>query len=397
MIYLDWAATTPIREEVLEAMVAFEREAWANPSSTHAPGRRARARLEAARRAVHDWLGLPGGRLVFTSGGTEADNLAVFGLAAAAEARGAPRRAVTSAVEHRAVLDAFLRLERRGWEVEFLGPDARGVVPPEAVEAALERPAAFLSLMWANNETGAIQPVAEAARLAHARGLPVHADAVQAAPLLRLGPGAEGHDSRHTGEGPDLVAVSAHKLGGPKGVGALWLRDGLEVEPLLAGGGQEWELRPGTENAAGIVGFGRAAELAAREAPGEWERLRRLGERFLAELRARWPGVLLNGPEEAAPRPGARLPSIVNLAFPGLRAESLLIRLDLAGVAASAGAACSAGSLEPSHVVAAMGRAELAASSLRFSFGRLSREEEVVRAAEIVAREAEALAAGGRR
>ncbi|MDI3297750.1 MAG: cysteine desulfurase family protein [Bacillota bacterium] len=387
MIYLDWAATTPIREEVLEAMVAFEREAWANPSSTHAAGRQARSRLEAARRAVRRWLGAETGRIVFTSGGTEADNLAVFGLAAAAEARGRPRRAVTSAIEHRAVLDAFRELERRGWEVTYLPGDGRGLVPPESLEAALEAEPgpAFLSLMWANNETGALQPVVEAARLAHRRGIPVHSDAVQAAPLLELGLDALGPD------GPDLVAVSAHKLGGPKGVGALWIRDGLELSPLLFGGGQEAELRPGTENAAGIVGFGRAAELAAREAGAEWERLRRVAGRFLGEVRRRLPDAVLNGPEEVGRRAGARLPSIVNLGFPGVRAESLLIRLDLAGVEASAGAACSAGSLEPSHVIAAMGRPELAGASLRFSFGRLSDEEEAAEAAAIVAREAGAL------
>jgi cysteine desulfurase len=362
--YLDYAATTPPRAEVLEAMARVEGELWANPSSAHADGRRARAAVEWARgELARVWGGEPF-EWVFTSGGTEANNLALRGAAAVGRARGA-RHVVVSAVEHASVLDAARALAREGYEVAFVDPDPDGRVPAERMASALRPDTAVCSLMLGNNEVGALQPVREVAALCRARGVLVHCDAVAVAGRLPF----------RVGElGVDLLTVSAHKLYGPKGVGALYVREGLELEPLLYGGGQERRWRPGTEPVAAIVGFAVAARRAAEEVEEEAVRLAALGAELRQAVLGLGVGAVATGPAD----PQQRVPGLESFVFPGLDGEALLVRLDLEGIRVSRGAACSSGSVEPSHVLRAMGwPPEIAATALRVSLGRPSRREDV--------------------
>lgn len=354
-VYADHAATSPLRPEALEAMLAVYRDDWANASSVHSPGRRARARVERARAQVAALLGCPPERLIFTSGGTEANNLALLGAAAATQAR---PQVVVSAVEHHSVLDAAAFLARSGRKVTQVPPAADGRVAPAEFAAALGPETAVAALMLANNEVGAIQPVAAVAKRAAAVGAPLLVDAVAAAGRLPV----------RVGElGADFLTVSAHKLGGPQGVGALYLRPGRELLPLQHGGGQERRWRPGTENVAGIAAFGVAAELAACELAETATRLARLGGALEAAILGAGCGAVRTGPAD----PAARVPGLVSLAFPDLDGDALLVALDLEGVAAGAGAACTSGSLQPSHVLRAMGLPPAACRApLRLSLGR---------------------------
>jgi cysteine desulfurase len=359
-IYLDNAATTTVRPEVVEAMVPLLGAGY-NPSSLHAEGRAARAAVDAARETVARVLGASPREIVFTGGGSEADVLAIVG---AARARGDRRgHIVTTAVEHHAVLHAVEVLEREGWRVTRLPVDEHGLVDPEAFAAALTPETALASVMLANNEIGVIQPVARLAAIARERGVPFHTDAVQGAGWLPL---------RVDELGVDLLSLSAHKFHGPKGVGALYVRRGTALEPLIVGGGQEHGLRAGTENVAGIAGFATALALAEAERPATAPRVAALRDRLQAGIVAAVPDVLVNG--AGAPR----LPGNLSVAFADAPSDALLIRLDLDGIAASAGSACAAGSLEPSHVVAALGVAEPYRNGVvRFSLGRATTAAEV--------------------
>ena len=362
-VYLDHAATTPVDERVLEAMLPFLREEFGNPSSVHRLGQRARRALEEARERLAAAVGARPRDVVFTSGATEADNQALFGVMGSR-----PGGLVVGATEHPAVLTAAKRLAEAGRDVLFLAPRPDGALALEALAAALAEQAtrggtALVALMLVNNETGVLTDAAAVAELAHAHGALYLCDAVQ-------GLGVEPVSLAATGA--DLLTLSAHKVNGPKGVGALVLREGLELPPLLAGGEQERGHRPGTHNLAAIAGFGVAAELAVAAQPAERERLARLQARFEAEA-SRLPGVSVNG--AGAPRSVKHS----NLRIEGADGETLLMLLDEAGVYASAGSACSAGSLDPSHVLLAMGLSRAQAkASLRFSFGRTTSESEAI-------------------
>ncbi|NLG09283.1 MAG: cysteine desulfurase [Deinococcales bacterium] len=362
-VYLDHAATTPVDERVLEAMLPFLREEFGNPSSVHRLGQRARRALEEARERLAAAVGARPRDVVFTSGATEADNQALFGVMGSR-----PGGLVVGATEHPAVLTAAKRLAEAGRDVLFLAPRPDGALALEALAAALAEQAtrggtALVALMLVNNETGVLTDAAAVAELAHAHGALYLCDAVQ-------GLGVEPVSLAATGA--DLLTLSAHKVNGPKGVGALVLREGLELPPLLAGGEQERGHRPGTHNLAAIAGFGVAAELAVAAQPAERERLARLQARFEAEA-SRLPGVSVNG--AGAPRSVKHS----NLRIEGADGETLLMLLDEAGVYASAGSACSAGSLDPSHVLLAMGLSRAQAkASLRFSFGRTTSEAEAI-------------------
>ena len=374
---MDYAATTPLDPDVLEAMLPWLREGYGNPSSPYAAARLTRAAVDDARVQVAEALDVKPGEEYFTSGGTEALNLAVKGAAFAARKRGRGAHVVVSAVEHQAVLASAAFLERQGFGVTRVPVDEYGVVHPVAVAEALRPDTALVAVMHANNEIGTIQPVEEIARITRARGVPLLVDAVQTAGLLEVRP---------DDIGCDLLALSAHKLYGPKGVGVLYVRTGTKLEPLLHGGGQERGLRAGTENVAGIVGLAAALKKALDHRPGEAARLAGLRDALIDGIRRRVPGAVLNG------HPVRRLPNNVHFSFPGVDGESLLLNLDLAGVAASAGSACTSGSLEPSHVLTAVGLPkELAASGLRLTVGRHTTEEDVAAVVDIVAETIEKL------
>jgi cysteine desulfurase len=331
----------------------------------HAEGRAARAALDAARRTIAGLFRARAREIVFTGGGSEATSLGIIGAARAARRAGRGAHVVTVATEHRAVLAAVEALRDDGFETTVLGVDAAGRLDPAAFVAALRPDTVLASVMLANNEIGTLQPVAELTRAAHARGVIVHTDAIQA-------PGRVALDVAELGV--DLLSLSAHKCYGPAGVGALYVREGTPLEPLVAGGPQEAGARAGTENVAGIAGFARAFELAAAELAREGPRLTALRDRFEAGIRAAIPGTRVNG---AAAN---RLPGLSSIAFDGTEANALLVAFDLAGVAVSAGSACAAGAGEPSHVIAALGGPDpTVAGTIRFSAGRLTSEEDVER------------------
>ncbi len=362
-IYLDHNASSPVRPEVAEAMAHALRDLGANPSSAHRDGQRVRAALEHAREQAAALVGAKPEALVFVSGGTEGDHLAIVGSAWAQRERS--KRVAFAAIEHHAVHGAADVLESLGWEHSVLPCEPSGITRPDAVN---ELPAgvSVLSLMLANNETGVMQPVAALAARARARGMRVHCDAVQGTGKVPVD-----FDSL----GVDYLVFSAHKFGGPKGAGALVVRKGAPLEPLFRGSAQEHGLRGGTENVPGIVGLGVAAELAARELPDESARLLALRKSFEAELRLAVPDLVVHG--ENAPR----LPNTVNVSFPGARADHMLLALDARGLAASAGAACASGGVEPSPVLTAMGvPRELAICALRFSLGRTTRADDLAAA-----------------
>lgn len=366
-IYLDYAATTPVDPRVAAAMAPYLTERFGNASSVHSFGQEAREAVERARAQIAAALGAAPDEVVFTSGATEADNFALFGAAEARRERG--RHVVVSAVEHHAVLEPAHVLAARGFEVTVLPVDGAGRVDPDAVRRALRPDTILVSVMHANNEIGTIQPVAEIGRLTRERGVCFHCDAAQTFGLLPTDVDALG---------VDLLALSAHKRYGPKGVGALYIRRGTPLERFLHGGSQERNRRAGTLNVPAIVGFGEAVRIALAEREAEVARLRRLRDRLVAGLLA-LDGARLNG------HPTERLPGNVNVSFRGADSESLLLALDLQGIAASSGSACTAGSLEPSHVLRAIGLPpEEAAGTLRFSLGRWTTEAEVDRVLEVM-------------
>ncbi len=372
-IDLDANATTPVLPEVLDAMQPFWIQRHGNPSSAHQAGQRTRAAVEHARNAVASLLHCTAKEIVFTSGGTESDNFALFGVLQPFLQRREPAHLITTRIEHHAVLFAAESLERRGIEVTYLAPDRNGVLSAADVEAALRPHTKLISVMLANNETGAIQPVGKIARIAKAHGALIHTDAVQAAAKLPL-------DLSGEFKNVDLLSISGHKMYAPQGTGALFVRKGIELTPLFYGGPHERQRRAGTENVPAIVGFGRAAELAQEwltsNAPQELAALRdRLEQGLLAAI----PGAQINS--AAAPR----VPNTTNIRVDGIDAEALLIALDLQGIASSFGAACMSGATEPSHVLLAMGLTPAEArASLRLSLSRLTTGEEIERALEII-------------
>lgn len=370
-IYLDHAATTPIAPEVRETVTQAMEECWGNPSSLHLFGRKARDLLDEARVTVARTLGCLDAEVFFTSSGTESDNMAIFGAARVAPPH--KRHIVTTATEHHAVLHACQRLQQEGWEVTYLPVDRYGMVDPDDVRRALREDTWLVSVMHANNEIGTLQPVRDIASICRERGVWLHCDAVQTFGLIAV----------NVEElGVDMLSVSAHKLYGPKGVGALYLRGGVKIAPLLVGGAQEREMRAGTENVPAIAGFAKAVELSQSHYASAHQHIRQLRERLQACLQQRIPDLQVNG------HPQQCHPGILSVTFEGVSAESLLIALDRRGIAASAGAACSAGSIEPSHVLLALGMSEQQAmSTIRLSLGRGNTPEEIDFAAEVIAEE----------
>jgi len=368
-VYLDHNATTPLDPEVLAAMTPFLAEGFGNPSSLHVWGREARQALERARATIARALGSADkDTVVFTSGGTEADNLALVGVAASQEKRG--RHVILSSVEHHAVLNAAAHLGRQGFEVTRLSVDSQGLLDPDDVRRVIRPDTVLVSLMYGNNETGVLFPIASVGRICRERGVTFHTDAVQSFGKLPL-------DVEMLCV--DLLSLSGHKTHGPKGIGALFIRRGTRMQPLLHGGAQERSRRAGTENVAAAVGLARATELSLQDQAGESRRMADLRDRLEGGVMAALPGVLRNG------HPTERLPHTTNLAFAGVEAESLILALDLAGIGASSGAACSSGSLEPSHVLAAMGLPrERVLSSVRFSLGRTTTREEIEHVLEVL-------------
>ncbi|MCP4663976.1 MAG: cysteine desulfurase, partial [bacterium] len=361
-VYLDHNATAPVDPEVLDAMLPYLTEMGGNPSSIHRRGNEARIAVEAARRRIAQALNSTARRVVFTGSGSEADNLAIKGVALARRDDG--RHIVTTCVEHPAVLATCRALEQEGFAVTYLEVDHRGLVAAEALAAALRPDTILVSVMLANNEVGTVQPVAELARVARARGVLFHTDAVQGLGKVPL-------DVEELGV--DLLAISAHKVHGPKGVGALYVRKGVELEPLVHGGGQEHRLRSGTENVPGIVGFGKACELAQRRlGHGEMDRVAALRDQLEAAVRELVPEAKRNG------HPQRCLPNTLNMTLPGIRGESLVLLLDRRGLYFSSGSACKAGNPEPSHALTAMGLSvEDAHCAVRFSLGRANTGEDV--------------------
>ena len=366
-VYFDYNATTPVAPEAVEAVVRVSRDIFGNASSVHHFGQQAKAVLDEARSAAAALVGGDPSEIVFTSGGTEADNFALRGAAEALEPTGR-RHLVTSAIEHEAVLNTLKALARRGWETTLVPVDQTGVVSPERLAEVVSDRTALVSVMHANNEIGTVQPVAQLAAVAHARGALFHTDAVQSAGKIPI-------DVRTLGV--DLLAISAHKFNGPKGAGALWIKRGTRMLALLTGGKHERNRRAGTENVPAIAGLGVAALLSAAKlaAPGtEATRLAALRDRLENEILRLVPGTAVNGAR------GDRVPNTTNISFERVEAESLLIALDLEGIAVSTGSACSSGTLEPSHVLRAMGfNAHRTQNSLRFSLGLFSTEAEVDR------------------
>ena len=362
--YLDNAATTPVRPEVLEAMLPYlGNEAFGNPSSAHRFGRAARAGIEEAKRAVAAAVGAEPNQVVFTSGGTEADNLAIIGAALAARDRGGPFRVAVPATEHKAALAAAHAVKHLGGEEIILPVSGSGQVENGALDKALQTGVAIVSVMWVNNEVGTVQPVAAIAARCREAGVLFHSDAVQAFGKVPVSL----HDVNCT-----LLTISGHKIGAPKGVGALIVRDRKAVEAIIHGGGQQFGIRPGTENVPGIVGLGVAARLAAEEQQALATRLRELRDELERRLLVIVPDAVIHGWQ------GERAPHISNASIPGTDSEALLMHLDLAGIACSSGSACSTGAVEPSHVLTAMGvPRDLGVAALRFSFGKDSGGDDV--------------------
>ncbi len=372
-IYLDHCATTPARAEVIEAMLPFLGESFGNPSSIHEQGRFAREALETARKKVAGLIGAETSEIVFTSGGTEAINLALQGIAF--NERGRRNHIVTSAIEHHAVLRTCRYLETHGFKITCLPVDRQGLVAPDDVRKAITKKTCLVTVMHANNEIGTIQPIGDIGRIAREKGVFFHTDAVQTAGTLPL----------NVAELPvDFLSLSGHKLYGPKGVGALFIRKGLALTPLIYGGDQERGLRSGTENVAAIAGFGKACELSARGRQKESKRLRELRNRLQKRIAEAVPDVSVNG------HPDLRLPHLLSISIPGQVGGDLVRELGRMGISASAGSACTSHSIEISHVISAIGISrEWAKGTIRFSLGRSSRSADMDRVADVLASIAE--------
>ena len=367
-IYLDHAATTPVREEVFEAMKPFYGPRFGNPSSTHRWGREARAALDEARERVGRCLGARPDEICFTSGGTEADNLAILGAWRALKAKGRTA-VVTTPIEHKAILGAVHQAALEGAEERFLGMTPDGVIDAASFHELVDDKVAVCTIMWVNNEIGSIQPVPELAAKAKQRGALVHTDAVQAFGKVRIDAQTQQFD---------FLTISGHKFGAPKGIGALFIRRGTHIEPLMHGGTQDRGRRPGTENVAAAVGLARAAELALAECEAHCARIRKLRDKLEAGILAKIPDAVIHG------RGAERAPHIMNVSVPGTDSESLLMALDLRGIAASGGSACQSGSIDPSHVLAALGvRPDLASAAIRMSLGVLTTDQSIDRVIEV--------------
>ena len=368
--YLDYNATTPVDPRVLEAMLPYFSGDFANASSIHTPGQRARRAVETAREQVAALLGARPQEIIFTSGGTESDNHAIFGTVSpfltsstSSSPLSSPRHVITTSIEHEAVLNACQALEARGVAVTYLPVDREGLVSPDAVRNALRRETVLITVMHTNNELGTVQPVAEIGRIAKERKIALHTDAVQSAGKLAVDVNALN---------VDMLSLSGHKLYAPKGVGALYVRTGTRLQPLLYGGHHQRGFRPGTENVAAIVGLGAAAEIARQSLAEETQRVGALRDRLECGLVQGVPHIRLNAGN--APR----TPNTTNIMFAGIEGEALVIALDLRGLACSVGAACSSGAVEPSHVLTAIGLSQQEAkSSLRFSLGRHTTQSEI--------------------
>ena len=364
-IYLDHNATTPPSDAVVQRMVAVLRDEFGNPSSVHHFGQRAKAIIDEARSAVAALIGADPGDVVFTGGGTEGDNLAIRGIAEALEPSGR-KHLIATTIEHEAVLNTLKALARRGWKTTLLPVDESGIVSPDALRSAITDDTALVSVMHANNEIGTVQPIAELAAIARERRAVFHSDAVQSAGKIPLDVKALG---------ADLVSISAHKFYGPKGIGALWIRRGVRLVATSTGGRHERGRRAGTENVAGIAGMGVAARLARGHQAEEAVRLAALRDRLEEGILRGVGGTVINGQRDA------RVPNTTNISFDRVEAESLLIGLDLAGIAVSTGSACSSGTLEPSHVLKAMGfPPHRTQNSIRFSLGAANTEADIDRA-----------------
>ena len=360
-VYLDHAATTPVHPSVLQEMHKVLETHFGNPSSLHFYGRAAKQHLEVARERVARLLGAGQQEIIFTSGGTEADNLAVMGTALSYQERG--RHIITSTIEHHAVIDPCQMLARNGFEVTFLPVDKDGVVDPGDVKKAIRRDTILITIMHANNEIGTIEPVPEIGKVARKHGIIFHTDAVQTAGYLPINV-----DDLNV----DLLSISAHKIYGPKGAGALYIRQGVKLKPLIHGGGQERACRPGTENLPGIVGLGKAAEIAASEHFSESKRYKKLSDRLIQGIKAQIPDAKING------HPEKRLPHNVNVSFRGVKGECLLVGLDQEGIAVSTGSACSSGSSQLSHVLEAIGLSqEEGAGTIRMTVGRSTTVDDI--------------------
>ena len=361
-VYFDYNATTPVAPAVIDAVAAATREIFGNASSIHHFGQQAKAVMDDARSAVAALVNGDPSEIVFTSGGTEADNFAIRGAAEALEVTGR-KHLIASAIEHEAVLNTVKALARRGWRTTLLPVDVSGIVSPDRLREVITADTALVSVMHANNEIGTIQPIAALAAIAHEHGALMHTDAVQSVGKIPV-------DVRALGV--DLLALSAHKFNGPKGAGVLWIKRGTRLQPIATGGKHERNRRAGTENVPAIAGLGAAARLAAGKLSSEAERVGALRARLEGGILRAVPGTAVNGAIDS------RVPNTTNISFDRVEAESLLIALDLEGIAVSTGSACSSGTLEPSHVLKAMGlSAHRTQNSLRFSLGMFSTEEEV--------------------
>jgi cysteine desulfurase len=360
-VYLDHAATTPLHPEVLALMCEFLRDTFGNPSSVHSFGREAKKFTQDARQKVADLIGAAPEEVYFTSGGTEADNIAIIGTARARQKNG--NHIITSAIEHHAVLDTCKYLAKNGFEVTFLPVDKYGMVDPDDVARAIRKETTLVTIMHANNEIGTIQPISEIGKITRERGVALHSDAVQT--LTKIPVNVDDL-------GVELLSLSAHKIYGPKGIGALYVRKGMRLQPIMHGGGQERKLRSGTENTSGIVGFGKAAEVGLRELEMESGRVKKLRDELIRRVLAEIPSVTLNG------HPEQRLPNNANFSIAQVEGESLVLSMDLDGVAVSSGSACSSGSLKPSHVLEALGLPhEMMHGSLRMTLGRANSEDDI--------------------
>ncbi|NLI91810.1 MAG: cysteine desulfurase NifS [Peptococcaceae bacterium] len=361
-IYLDHSATTPVDPQVAELMMTYFLEYYGNPSSVHFFGRQVRKALEEARSQVASLINANPAEITFTSGGTEADNLAIQGAARARSKKG--KHLITTAIEHHAVLDTMEFLAKNGYELTILPVDEEGIISVEELKKAIRPDTILISVMHANNEVGSIQPVEEIGKIAREKDILFHVDAVQSLGKLPIDVKAMN---------VDLLTVSSHKIYGPKGVGALYVRKGVKISPLVFGGSQERKLRSGTENAPGIIGFGKACELAGQRMEEENKELVRLRDKLMDGIISRIDKVKINGPLG-----DKRLPNNVNVSINFVEGESLLLSLDMLGIAASSGSACTSGSLDPSHVLLAMGLShEVAHGSLRLSLGRHNTEEDI--------------------
>jgi len=375
-VYFDYNATTPLATEVRDAIVRAMDDVYGNASSVHHFGQQAKAAIDDARSAVAALINADASEIVFTSGGTESDNFAIRGAAEAIEPTGR-RHLIASAIEHEAVLNTLKALSRRGWQTTLLAVEQSGIVSPDRLREAMTKETALVSVMHANNEIGTVQPIAELAEIAHANGALMHTDAVQSVGKIAV-------DVRALGV--DLLSLSAHKFNGPKGTGALWIKRGTRMMPTMTGGKHERNRRAGTENVPAIVGLGIAARLAVNKLTSESDRLARLRDRLEDGILQGVGGTAINGVRSP------RVPNTTNISFDRVEAESLLIALDLEGIAVSTGSACSSGTLEPSHVLRAMGLpAHRTQNSLRFSLGSLSTDEEVDRVIEVLPRLVEKL------